>query len=54
LFFIHYAKAHVALSELNSPDLLGEMNNDIVDGGYVEKSKWQAIAGWLNSDSDDY
>ena len=53
MFFTNYAKAHVALSELNSPDLLGEMNNDIVDGGYVEKSRWQVISGWLNNDTED-
>ena len=29
------------------------MNNDIVDGGYVEKSRWQVIAGYLNNDSED-
>lgn len=40
LFFANYAKAHVNLSELNSPHLVCEMNNDVVDGGYVEKSRW--------------
>lgn len=38
LFFANYAKAHVTLSELNHDNLLGELNNDIEDGGYVENS----------------
>jgi hypothetical protein len=38
LFFTNYAKAHVALSELNAPNLLGELGNDIVEGGYLEKN----------------
>lgn len=50
LFFTNYAKAHVNLSELNCPNLMGEINNDIVDGGYVEKSRWLAFAGWFNRD----
>jgi len=50
LFFANYAKAHVNLSELNSPQLFGEMNNDIVDGGFVEKSRWLAFASWFNRD----
>jgi hypothetical protein len=29
---------------------MGEINNDIVDGGFVEKSRWLAFAGWFNRD----
>lgn len=50
LFFASYAKAHVNLSELNAPHLYGEMNNDVVEGGYVEKSRLQLFAGWFNRD----
>ena len=35
LFFANFAKAHVALSELNCFDLMGEMNEEErIDGGY--------------------
>lgn len=50
LFFTNFAKAHVALSELNCTGLMGEMNNDIVDGGYVEKSRYAMIAAWFRRD----
>lgn len=51
LFFENFAKAHVALSELNCFDLMGEMNEeDNVDGGYQEKSRFQYLANWFVRD----
>jgi len=44
LFFTNYAKAHVALSEVSADNLMGEMNNDIQDGGYVEDSAKKLMA----------
>jgi hypothetical protein len=29
---------------------MGEMNNDIVDGGYVEKSRYAMLAKWFSRD----
>lgn len=51
LFFTNYAKAHVALSELNCFDLMGEMNEDErVDGGYQEHSFYVNFAKWFTRD----
>jgi hypothetical protein len=29
---------------------MGEMNNDIVDGGFVEKSRYARFAAWFSRD----
>ena len=51
MFFANYAKAHVTLSELGHDNLMGELNIDIEDGGYVENSSTRVhhklIGEWL-------
>lgn len=52
LFFKNFATAYVALSELNCPNLMSELNDDrtLVDGGYQEPSYWKNFALWWNRD----
>lgn len=51
LFFSNFARAHVALSELNCDSLMGEMDSKHqVDGGYQEPSRFKAFTEWFNRD----
>lgn len=51
LFFSNFARAHVALSELNCNTLMGEMDEKHqVDGGYQEPSRFKAFAEWFGRD----
>lgn len=49
LFFNNYATAHVKVSELGHENqLYSEIEADrIIDGGYQERSRYQALAEWF-------
>ena len=51
LFFEHYAKAHVKISEMGQEDnLISEFDStDNVDGGFVEKKGEHWALGWMGT-----